>query len=264
MPWLSLNGLLFELSRNETIVGSGPQATWRIQAVDLRPRHFVVEVHGDRVTVRPCGTHDVVALNGKQVASEAVPLTDGDMIAAGSGVFAYSTDYPEPRDDFAPLLPPVAYLIEDAARRAFPLEHASTGIGRDPSNAIVVTDGEASRFHAEVRREAGGFALHGTGSAGTRVNGHFVNGACLLEDGDEISVASHTFRFTNGPLPSELSTTLEMVAVNPLLARHPTGAFPTAMRQQMAAPSRDTRLRTVFGVVALLVLLAVALAFLTR
>src|SRR5690349_17748762 len=213
MPWLSLNGLTHELPQKETIVGSGAQATWRIPAVDLKPRHFVIEVRGDRAMLRPFSTHEVVTLNGRQITGDAVVLNDGDRIAAGSGFFAYSSGFPEPRDDFAPLIPPVAYLIDALGRKAYLLQHASTGIGRDPSNAIVLTDGEASRFHAEVRREAGGFALHSTGSAGTHVNGHFVNGARVLDEGDEIGLASHTFRFTNGPLPADLSPTLEMVAV---------------------------------------------------
>ena len=259
MPWLSLSGLTHELAQNETTVGSGAQATWRIPAVDLKPRHFVIEVRGQQATVRPCSIHEVITLNGRQVLSDPVVLNDGDVIAAGSGFFTYSSGFPEPRDDFAPLIPPVAYLIDALGRKAYVLQHASTGIGRDPSNAIVLTDGEASRFHAEVRREAGGFALHSTGSAGTHVNGHFVNGARMLEEGDEIGVASHTFRFTNGPLPADLSPTLEMVAVSPALARRQTATY-----RSFGEMKGDSRKRTVFGVVALLVLLAVVVAFLTR
>ena len=259
MPWLSLNGLPFELSRSETIVGSGAQATWKIPSIDLRPRHFVIEVHDGRASVRPFSTHDVVTLNGQQVASEAAPLTDGDVIAAGSGFFAYSTGNPEPREDVAPLIPPVAYLIDELAGKAFPLEHASTGIGRDPSNLVVVEDVDASRFHAEVRREAGGFALHATGSAGTRLNGHQLSGPRLLEMGDEIAIASRTYRFSRGSLPPELSTTVEMATMSPRLSRHPTGTYAT-----QSEPAAGRRMPAIFGLVALLVLIAVVLAMLTR
>ena len=264
MPWLWLNGLTFELTRDETIVGSGTHAAWRIPSVDLRPRHFVVDVRDGRATVRAFSTHEVIAVNGRQVASESVPLVDGDVIAAGGAYFTYSQGEPggAPREEFAPLMPPVAYLIDEAASKAYPLDHTQTGIGRDPSNLVAVTDVEASRFHAEVRREAGGFALHATGSAGTLLNGHQLSGPRLLETGDEITVASHTFRFASGPLPAELSTTLEMAVLNPLVARHPTGVYPTEAQR---GPEREKGpLGTVFGVVTVLVLLALVLAFLTR
>jgi pSer/pThr/pTyr-binding forkhead associated (FHA) protein len=260
MPWLWLNGLTFELSRDETIVGSGTHAGWRIPSVDLRPRHFVVEVHNGRATVRPFSTHEVITVNGHQVASEPVPLMNGDVIAAGSAFFSYSQGDPEPREEIAPLMPPVAYLIDERASKAYPLDHTQTGIGRDPANLVALADVEASRFHAEVRREAGGFVLHATGSAGTRLNGHQVSGPRLLETGDEIGVASHTYRFASGPLSPELSTTLEVAVLDPLVARHPTGVYPTEAHQE---PARGGR-RTVFGIVTVLVLLAIVLALLTR
>jgi pSer/pThr/pTyr-binding forkhead associated (FHA) protein len=159
-------------------------------------------------------------------------------------------------------MPPVAYLIDEAAKKAYALDHAQTGIGRDPSNLVVLSDVEASRFHAEVRREAGGFALHATGSAGTLLNGHQVSGPRLLEAGDEIGVASHTYRFARGPLSAELSTTLEMAVLDPRVARHQTGVYPSQMHQ--GPESAKGPLRTVFGIVSVLVLLALVLAFLTR
>jgi predicted component of type VI protein secretion system len=262
MPWLWLNGLTFELSRDETIVGSGAQSTWKVPTVDLRPRHFVVELRGGRASIRPFSTHDVVAVNGHQVASEPVPLVNGDVIAAGSGYFAFSQGEPQPLEDVTPLMPPVAYLIDEAAKKAYALDHAQTGIGRDPSNLVVLSDVEASRFHAEVRREAGGFALHATGSAGTLLNGHQVSGPRLLETGDEIGVASHTYRFARGPLSAELSTTLEMAVLDPRVARHQTGVYPSPAHHE-PQPAKGP-LRTVFGIVTVLVLLALVLAFLTR
>ena len=260
MPWLWLNGLTFELSRNETIVGSGTNAGWRIPSVDLRPRHFVVELKNGRAAVRPFSPHEVITVNGHQAAGEPVPLADGDVIAAGSAVFAYWQGEPQPREEIAPLMPPVAYLIDEAASKAYALDHTQTGIGRDPANLVALSDVEASRFHAEVRREAGGFVLHATGSAGTRLNGHQLSGPRLLETGDEIGVASRTYRFANGPLSPELSTTLEMAVLNPLVARHPTGVYPTEAQQESTKDGR----RTVFGIVTVLVLLAIVLAFLTR
>jgi pSer/pThr/pTyr-binding forkhead associated (FHA) protein len=255
MPWLSLNGLPFELSRRETIVGSGAQATWKIPSIDLRPRHFVIEAGDGRASVRPFSTHDVVTLNGRQIASDAVPLTDGDVIAAGNGFFAYSAGRPEPREDLSPLIPPVAYLVDDVGARAYALQHASTGIGRDPSNLVVLDDADASRFHAEVRREAGGFAVHSTGSAGTRLNGHALSSPRLLEPGDEINIAGRAIRFEPGPLSPALSANLQSGMVHARASRRPAA---------LEAAASDKRMRAVFGVIALLVLIAVVVAVLSR
>src|SRR4051812_32680098 len=107
MPWLELNGNPRELTEGDTIVGSGAQANWRVQAVDLRPRHIVFtrQPGSMEVTVRPFSPEDVVALNGRQVSSAAEVLRDGDVIAAGSGFFDFSVGLPRHRE-LAPLLPP--------------------------------------------------------------------------------------------------------------------------------------------------------------
>jgi pSer/pThr/pTyr-binding forkhead associated (FHA) protein len=89
-----------------------------------------------------------------------------------------------------------AYLVNDAGTAAHTILNRSTTIGRDSSNAIVVADPRASRFHAEIRREAGGFALHSMGSAGTIVNGKLLEAPCLLADGDTIQIAFAVFRFS--------------------------------------------------------------------
>lgn len=264
MPWLELNGNPRELTEGDTIVGGGAQANWRVPGVDLRPRHLVFTAHGVaaggnvEVTVRPFSPQDVVAVNGKQVTGDATVLQDGDVVAAGTGFFDYSVGLPRHRE-LAPLLPPVGYLVDETARKAFPLDHASTGLGRDPSNLILVADAEASRFHAEVRREAGGFALHATGSAGTLLNGHETSAPSLLAEGDRIKIASRVLRFTCGPLSPQLSKTLDSAGADHHLPR-------TYARrvEPPTFPSPRSRKRTWVGLVALVVLLAVALAVWVR
>jgi predicted component of type VI protein secretion system len=195
MSWLAFGTLTRELHDGDVVVGSGADADWRVPTADLMPRHFVLTVHGLNASVRPSSPDVVVVLNGKQLDGTSGLLNDGDVIAAGRGRFVFGEDAPHVMladsssiDD--------AYLVEDDAKVAHPLINRSTTLGRDASNAIVVRDPTASRFHAEIRREAGGFALHSMGSSGTNVNGVLMKGPCLLGDGDTVEIAHTKLRFT--------------------------------------------------------------------
>jgi hypothetical protein len=68
--------------------------------------------------------------------------------------------------------------------------------GRDDDNDVVVVNLLASRVHAELRHETGGYVLHDRGSGnGTWVNGTRVTSPQLLKPGDEIMIGGETFRF---------------------------------------------------------------------
>lgn len=223
MPWLSSGDKQFELPQGEAVVGGGAMADWRLHGFDLMPRHFVISTRNDAVTVRPYGTDDVVALNGRQVGAEPCRLRDGDVVAAGTGRFRFSSAEPTPGDDVQDAPAPAAYLVDSRHAIAYALTRVSTGIGRDPSNIILLQDPTASRFHAEVRREAGGFALHGMGSSGTKLNGSRVGAPLLLEEGDEVEIAYIALRFTQLPLPDDIEvsthggTAVDEVATRPTI-----------------------------------------------
>lgn len=199
MAWLSDGLTAHELHDGEVIVGSGSEADWRVASADLMPRHFLLLVHGLNASIRPFTTDNVVVVNGRQVSGAPWTLHDGDVIAAGSGRFVYSEDAPRltPSGAAKEATDRVAYLVDERADAAYRLASRSTGIGRDQSNVIVIRDPTASRFHAEIRREAGGFVLHARGSAGTTVNDHRVAGPWMLEEGDRIEVAYTVLRFTS-------------------------------------------------------------------
>lgn len=198
MPWLTTEGASREIGEGEITVGSGDQADWRLESGDLALRHFVVRRTGGVTTVRPCGLDDVIALNGVQAGANPIELHDGDTIDAGSARFLYSAErsgaYPAVAVD-------PAHLMDVRGGIVYPLETTSVGIGRDRLNAVVVRDPTASRFHAEVRREAGGYVLHPFGSSGTLVNGRRVGSPSRLEDGDRIEVANTELRFVLGAVP---------------------------------------------------------------
>ena len=193
--WLAFGRLARELRDGEVVVGSGADADWRVATADLMPRHFCLTVYGLNATVRPCSRDNVVVVNGRQLTGAPHTLHQGDIIEAGTGLFGFSEDEPLLADPPPPDLAP-AYLIDEHSGRAYSIVNRSTTLGRDASNTIVIADPRASRFHAEIRREAGGFALHSMGAAGTLVNGRVLEWPCLLAEGDTLRIAFANLRFS--------------------------------------------------------------------
>lgn len=209
--WLAFGSHTRELRDGEIVVGSGADADWRIGTADLMPRHFALTVYDLNASVRATSKDNVVVVNGKQLIGVPHLLNDGDVIAAGAGRFLFSEN--AARTDLPAAPPrPVAYLANDTSSRGRELISRSTMLGRDASVAIVIDDPAVSRFHAEVRREAGGFALHSMGSAGTALNGRKVTGPVMLAENDVIEIAGRRWRFSysapteNAPPPREMPT----------------------------------------------------------
>ena len=204
MAWLEYDARLRRLPEGETVVGAAPNAGLQVGNADLLPRHFVLRVEGDSVAIRIWSADTVLALNGRQLGTGEYPLEDGDTISAGSIHFHIWRSEPElsaVTSDGQDNRVPKAHLIDIRDNVAYLLDRVSTNIGRSTANVIRVKDPTASRFHAQVRREAGGFALHSIGSSGTRINGRRVAAPQLLEDGDEIEIAFTTLRYTRATPP---------------------------------------------------------------
>ena len=203
MPWLTTEGASHQIAEGETTVGSGPDATWRLGARDLAARHFTLTREGPRITLRPCGVDSIIAINGKQSSAQGIVLRDGDTVDAGRARFVFSTERPGafPNVSISP-----AHLVDTRSGVAHGLATTSAGIGRDRMNSVIVRDPTVSRFHAEIRREAGGYVLHPHGSSGTLVNGRRVGTPQRLEDGDRIEIANTELRFVASPVPAGAPT----------------------------------------------------------
>jgi pSer/pThr/pTyr-binding forkhead associated (FHA) protein len=198
MPWLTTEGASHQIAEGETVVGSGAQSAWRLASKGLAARHFVVARKASRITVRPCGRDAVIVINGAQAGLNERELHDGDTIDAGSTRFLFSSE----RSGSFPAIPVgPAHLVDVRGGVAHDLATSSVGIGRDRLNPVVVRDPTASRFHAEIRREAGGYVLHPYGSSGTLVNGRRIGSPERLRDGDRIEIANVELRFVAGPMP---------------------------------------------------------------
>ena len=209
MPFLELEGSP-ELTDNPRSldgaldVGSGSQVDWRIQRRDLAARHFRVDPSGAIPLVLPASNQNVIALNGLQVPAGGADLHPGDVIAAGSARFVYletsDTERPAPPEE-----PPQALLVNAAARKAYTMRNRVVQIGREIGCSIVLKDPTVSRFHADVRSEAGGYVLYSMGSGGTRINGQTVTAPRMLVEGDEIAIGGTTFTFLRGAVPPGMS-----------------------------------------------------------
>jgi pSer/pThr/pTyr-binding forkhead associated (FHA) protein len=199
MPILSYDGQDVTLGPDTTI-GSGSQANQRIQGRDLAARHFVLRIDpSGAATVAPVAEACVVAVDGQQAGRSGVALSDGSVIEAGQARFVYSAgDAPHPSPEPEPS---EAYLVDTTARRAYQLARRSVQIGRDAGAGITLKDPTVSRFHADVRGEAGGHVLYSSGATGTMLNEQPVSAPRLLYEGDEIRIGRLTLVFTHASPP---------------------------------------------------------------
>ncbi|MEU6985158.1 FHA domain-containing protein [Streptomyces sp. NPDC046324] len=99
------------------------------------------------------------------------------------------------------------------AGQQFPIGTTPLTLGRNGDNSVVITGGNVSRFHAEVRRERHGFVLYDSGSSnGTRVNGARVT-SHELQPGDLVEIGTETFRFEAA---DAMETILDLSVLRPL------------------------------------------------
>ena len=185
----------------ELMVGSGSQANWRLAGLDLAARHFKVRAADDgSAAVVPASPQNVVVVNGKQVPASGAPIASGDAIAAGGARFIYLLKADSKRPA-APQPAPDAHLIDTANRKGYTLRKRVVQIGREIGCSIVLKDPTVSRFHADVRGEAGEFVIYSMGSAGTKINNQPASAPKLLVEGDQIQIGETMFTFTRQPLP---------------------------------------------------------------
>jgi pSer/pThr/pTyr-binding forkhead associated (FHA) protein len=199
MAVLEHNGTVIPLGADTTF-GSGAQVTHRVQGRDLAARHFVVRVDPSCVAmVAPTGDACVVTVDGAQVPRSGVALREGAVIAAGQAQFVFGAGEVAPRGMALPETQ--AFLIDTTARRAYSLSRRTVQLGRDAGAGIVLKDPTVSRFHADIRGEAGGHVLYSSGAAGTFVNEDKVSSPRLLVSGDEVRIGRMSLVFTTSAPP---------------------------------------------------------------
>lgn len=90
----------------------------------------------------------------------------------------------------------LALLVEGRISHTFPLR-GEVELGRDKSNAIVVSDQKVSRHHAKLTPIDNTFIIYDQGSAnGTYVNGVLIAQPTRLHHKDKIRIGDASFLFT--------------------------------------------------------------------
>jgi hypothetical protein len=128
----------------------------------------------------------------------------------GEGQFEVSTSIDRASREEAlkvtPLHPPsdagtigvISLLSGENAGSSYYLDKKKTRIGRSEENDLTLPDPRASRFHAEIEREAEGYVLRDLASTnGTLLGGRRIRER-LLEDGDTITMGGTEMRFRLG------------------------------------------------------------------
>jgi hypothetical protein len=227
MPYLEHDGVTRELARGDTLVGSASDVDWRLQTINLAPRHFTVHVDDAGVAVLAPHRAQDVDVNGTTLTT-ARALQHNDEIIAGAGIFTFLETLDA--NAAAPSATPAsAYLIDIRAGLAYALTNEPATIGRDPVNQVAIRDPAVSRFHAEVRPTADGlgFAVRSMGAAGSSVNGVLVGSSPrTLAEGDLVRIAGTTLRFTTQPPPPILRV-IGKGDVSPGPRMRPSGAMQT-------------------------------------
>jgi len=101
------------------------------------------------------------------------------------------SDAPQPTPARAAL---GAIVQRDGTRH--PVGNAPLTMGRATSNNVQISDGQASRHHAEIRYENGRHIVADLNSTnGTLVNDQRINGSQPLNHGDIITIGSTEFRY---------------------------------------------------------------------
>ena len=157
------------------------------------------------------------------------------------------------------------------AGKEFPLR-GTMRIGRSEDSEITLADAQASRHHAAISPEPGGFTIQDLNSSnGTFVNGRELDEPRLLKDGDRLRVANTVlaFRWDSAPsIPAPATPRVtppaadyDMLPTTEVAWQTPPAGVQETPFPQTAEPRKGTPAgRIVLGVGLAIVFLAVAAA----
>ena len=175
-------------TRDQATLDRGERA-----ALDLLAARGLVEIGGDgRVVLTDLGARAAVSASTFEEHTGDVPR--GGSAPSDGGPSEARTPVPALRDAG----PQLMVVTADGASRAHPLGGACS-MGRSADNDIVVDDKRASKHHARIYPDAGGWVIQDLDSAnGTLLNGAYCVEPTRLSDDDEI-VIGRTLLVFQGP-----------------------------------------------------------------
>lgn len=272
MMQLEVGGLRYPIAAGEMVVGSGADCTVRLSGDGVQPRHAIVQgLANGSAAIRRASEGAEILVNGVRQGDDPTPVLHGDKIQIGthellvvdptraghtkffdSSAFEKFTPAPAPRAP-APAVVTGGRLVCLTDGREYQVG-AALVIGRDASADVVVPGNEVSRRHAQIVATEQGFVLVDTSTNGTFVNGHRVEGSCVLQRADVIRIGADEFRFYGEATPVSAAPAPPAppgpVAEPPVAeAAPPAPAAPVAAAQGEAPTGAQQRLfNTMFGV----------------
>lgn len=259
MPFLEFRKRLYRLWDGENLVGSSPEAHIRIP--ELRDEHQLkISVDTLGSFVWAVGQHPQVALNGRPLEGEPIPIFHGDRLSLNGSTVIFINDggastvrlkredlpnppvHREPVRQPEPGRPEAAVAVEPTIVEEQPkpqivavlrrrdgqsyIIHA-TGfrIGREKRCDLIIPDRSVSRLHAEITYSRGQYLLRDLGRTATKVNGKRIREPYKLQVGDLIEIGKYQFDFVRRPATAEeLAAADEVTPIRSTVPDAPTEA----------------------------------------
>ena len=209
---LEVNGQRYPVPVGEMVVGSAPESGVWLADDDVLPRHLLVRGLPDGTVAVRLGAPDAEArINGVRLGEDPTVLLHGDKVSVGHReILAVDTE----RAGSTRMVDAAMFAgLTPAPRSGSPVYGTRNGrlvcltdgreyavgerllFGRDAASDVVVTGGDVSREHAEIRRTAEGYVLGDLSANGTWVNGERLEGERTLARGDVLRIGGDEFRF---------------------------------------------------------------------
>lgn len=218
MMQLEVGGRRIPIATGDTVIGSAPWCGIVLEGEGVRPHHAVVQGTTEgAAAIRTVAPDAEASINGVRLGTDPTPVLHGDKIQifeheilavdpqrAGntqlfdSGAFA---DLPPVQVAKAPPGPSGGRVVCLTDGREYTVKSEPLVFGRDAVSDVVVTGGDVSRRHAEIRVTPEGYVLEDLSVNGTFVNGRRIGRQHLLARADVIRIGTDEFRFYADSVP---------------------------------------------------------------
>jgi ABC-type multidrug transport system ATPase subunit len=164
----------FRLEKDLLVLGRDPNSDIVINLPEISARHAQLKQCDGSYEIIDLNSRNGLIYQGRRIAQQL--LADGDVLHIGTAVTLSYHDI---------ALPEIAALKQQLNLGG----RTTLSLGRDPQNDTVIDHPTVSRFHAQIARQDGSFAIVDLNSSnGTFVNGKRVTGKRCLRPGDSIRI----------------------------------------------------------------------------
>lgn len=255
MPYIELEQKSRAVGPGVLTIGSGTEASWRIQGRDLAPLHAIIVPESEgRTSIVQGGPGARILVNGCELDSGWRFLESGDELRLGDIVGKFNDVSRQNSGDNA------AFLRDTRRGRLYRVGDYNE-IGRDLRCSVLIQEPEVSRIHAEVRANSGAFVLKPRAGV-TLINGHRVTEPTSLKEGDELIIGRTHLRFSHEvPMQTVVAEGAPRHADERAAKMQTTFIGTIAMRDQLEKGSRRRFGKIALTVIAAAILIAGLIAF---